>query len=352
MKYKNYTALDFANDAFFIRWVKHPDEESDFFWNTFMRESPACSAAIKEARQLILSFNYQKRSLPAEALTEMRNNLWMHMLVERQGEERPKQRYGWWLAAASIAVLTLVMAGFVALYHFDDAARPYPTSVHKSDNEIITHKGQNSMILLADGSRVWLNDSSILTYSRDFTSPKTRDVYLEGEAFFQVAKDASHPFIVHTSDIKIKVLGTAFSVKSYPTDKTVETTLVSGKVRIEQSDERGKRVGDIELKPNQKAVFHKESRVIKVRDVKASAKSAWKRNRLVFDEEPVRNILHQLEMWYGVDIDVTSEKLDCRLTGTIEKESLEQMLELLKMTHGIAYRIDGKRVFITGNFCL
>src|SRR5690606_29566818 len=111
-----------------------------------------------------------------------------------------------------------------------------------------------------------------------------------------------HPFIVHTATLKIKVVGTTFSVRSYAEDKTVETTLVSGMVHIEQADAHGTRVGDIELKPNQKAVFNKVSKVINVRQIETVPPATWKRNRLVFDEEPVATVLQQLEKWYGVQI--------------------------------------------------
>lgn len=350
MKYKHYAALDFANDAFFIRWIKHPDEESEFFWRTFMNENHACLAAIEEARALILSLDFEKLHLPQEALNTMRNQLWMHVMAEKQRETRPKQRHGWWLAAAAVALCSLALSGYLFL-KIDGNVNGTLASGGPKKPESIRREGKNSMILLEDGSRIWLNDSSTITYHHNINARPTRDIYLEGEAFFEVAKDADHPFIVHTSTIKIKVLGTEFSVKSYPADTTVETTLVSGKVHIEQSDERGRRVSDIELKPNQRAVFHKESKIINVRDLKNAARTVPKRNTLVFDEEPVKNVLHQLELWYDAEFHIDTDKLDCKLTATIENESLEEVLNLLKMTHGISYRIAGTDVFISGAFC-
>lgn len=349
MKYKDYTALDFANDAFFIRWVRHCDEESNFFWQAFVRENPSSSPCIEEARNLILSFEFHHHQLTDGELMEMRKKLWMHFLADKASESVTAPRSRWWLAAASILVPILLLTGYLSL--FDGTLTKRITSKKTGQSETLHVDGNNSLILLSDGSRIWLRDSSTISYHEDFGNQPTRDVHLEGEAFFEVTRDVHHPFIVHTSDVKIKVLGTSFSVKSYAADKTVETTLVSGKVHIEQSDEKGKRVGDIELKPNQKAVFHKESKVINVREISAIEPPEWKRSRLVFDGESISNVLLQLERWYEVDIHVDTNKLGCKLTATIEKESLHDVLNLLTLSHGINYTVEGRNVFITGDLC-
>lgn len=349
MKYKDYTALDFANDAFFIRWVKHCDEESNFFWQTFIRENPSCYPSIEEARKLVVSFEFPSHQVSEGELIKMRRKLWMHLLAEKQSESLPAERWRWWLAAAGLLVPVLLLTGYFSLSDGTLARRIMSKETRPS--EIIRILGNNSLILLSDGSRIWLRDSSIISYREDFTNQATRDVHLEGEAFFEVARDVRRPFIVHTSDVKIKVLGTSFSVKSYPADKTVETTLVSGKVHIEQSDEMGKRVGDIELKPNQKAVFYKESKVINVREITATQVASWKRSRLVFDGESISKVLQQLERWYDVDIHLNTNKLGCKLTATIEKESLHDILNLLALSHGVKYKIEGRNVFISGELC-
>ena len=134
-----------------------------------------------------------------------------------------------------------------------------------------------------------LNAASRISYLREFDHGATRDVYLEGEAFFEVAHRDNQPFIVHTSSLRIKVLGTSFNVKSYSEEETIETTLIQGKVRIEQSDSSGNRIGDIELKPNQRAVFNKQSKVIDVREVPETSSEAWKQNEMVFDGETIDN---------------------------------------------------------------
>jgi len=265
------------------------------------------------------------------------------------------ERSGWrWvkLAAAVIIVPLVVAAISVSIMGPDHGllslVNEGPDTVEKRVNPV----GQKSVLFLSDGTKVWLNAASKLTYTKSFSQRDTRDVYLEGEAFFDVAHDESKPFIVHTSSIKIKVLGTSFNVKSYSDEKTIETTLLDGKVRIEQSDATGNRIGDVELKPNQRAVFDKKSKVINIKEVVADNSVSWKQERMVFDGESIDNVLLQLERWFSVEIHVQNKgNLECKLTASIENESLEEVLRLIETSHDIRYRIIGNEVFIEGTLC-
>ncbi len=362
MKYRDFTAQEFANDSFFIRWVKHPDVDSDWFWTSFTKEHPASKSAIEEARELISLMEFPK-AVPADSETEsIRNNLLMMLRAEKeeqrhqQGEIRkqwiPDIPMRWIRIAAAIIILPL---GALAVYLSNESDNRISTFKPQGEGVIekkINPLGQQSVLFLDDGTKVWLNASSKITYLKNFHDGDTRDVYLEGEAFFDVAHNAEKPFIVHTSSLKIKVLGTSFNVKSYKEQKTIETTLVKGKVRIEQADVKGKRIGDVELKPNQRAVFNKESRVINIKEIDVSNTGKWKQERLVFDEESIDQVLSQMEKWYNVRIHFESRgALNCKLTATIQKESLEEVLKLLQSLHDIHYEIEGREVYIEGTFC-
>lgn len=360
MKYKDYSARDFANDSFFIRWVKNADEESDWFWKSFMKENPGCKAEIERARELISYFDFSVHDLPGEALDSMRNGLLMALRAEKEEdkESRPveipafsKRGYQWLKVAAAIIIFPLVGAG---LFFLMDRKEDHFSILSNESGveERINPSGQKSVLFLIDGTKVWLNAASKIVFAKDFIEHSTRDVYLDGEAFFDVAHNAEKPFIVHTSSIKIKVLGTSFNVKSYSEEETIETTLVKGKVHIEQSDGRGNSVGEVELKPNQRAVFNKESRIINVKEVAVNNSGSWKQERMVFDEESIDNVILQMERWYSVKIHVKNKgKLNCRLTANIEKESLEEFLKLLETSHDIRYTISGREVFLEGTLC-
>lgn len=360
MKYKDYSAKDFANDGFFIRWVKNPDEESDWFWKSFMKENPGCTEEIAKGRELISLFDFSVHDLPEASMDSMRTGLLMALRAEKEADidNRPvnitaysRAGYRWLSLAAAIIVLPLIAIIFysINLKNDDSSIRQsFKSTIEKRVNP----SGQKSVLFLDDGTKVWLNAASKISYATDFIAHPTRDVYLEGEAFFDVAHNSDKPFIVHASSIKIKVLGTSFNVKSYSEEKTIETTLVHGKVRIEQSDVSGNRIGDVELKPNQRAVFNKESKIINIKEVVADNSSSWKQDRMVFDEETIDNVILQMERWYSVKIHVKNKgNLDCKLTASIEEESLEEVLKLLEASHNIEYKIVENEVFIDGALC-
>ncbi|HTF18060.1 MAG TPA: FecR family protein [Chryseolinea sp.] len=361
MKYDDYSIQDFAGDSFFIRWVKHPDEESDWFWKSFIKENPECSTTIEKARELVSLLDFPSHDLSEVELSSMRNNLLMRLRADREEHKDNKVLQarslaidGRWLKlAAAIIIIPLVSSLMFLVMKDSDGRLPLLGAGQKGSIERrVNPVGQKSVLFLSDGTKVWLNAASKLSYTSDFSEQDTREVYLEGEAFFEVAHNKNKPFIVHTSSIKIKVLGTSFNVKSYSEEKTIETTLVNGKVRIEQADARGNRIGDVELKPNQCAVFTKTSKIINIKEVEADNSMSWKRETLVFDEESIDNVILQMERWFNVEIHVDDKgSLDCKLTANIQEESLEEVLKLIETTHNIHYSIIGNQVFIEGKLC-
>lgn len=365
MDYRDYSATDFAHDSFFIAWVKNADRESEAFWTDFLARNPQCSGAIDEARQLISLLDFNTDELQEQELDRMRNRLLGSLqagkasALEVPGAPRVIQMHRkvnlTWIrriAAASIIIPLFLASVFLAIDKFTPAGKVAGASDTLEIEKKVSASGEKSMVFLADGTRIWLNGDTRLSYARDFETKDTRDVYMEGEAFFDVAHNPEKPFIVHTSALKIKVLGTSFNVKSYSNDQTIETTLVHGKVRIEQSERKGNRINDIELAPNQRAIFNKESRSINIKEVVAESTGSWRRERLVFDEERMSSVIIQMEKWYGVDIHVEDRGgLSCKLTASIEKETLDEFLKLLQLTHGVSYSISGRNVFITGSLC-
>lgn len=269
---------------------------------------------------------------------------------------------GWRIAAI---ILAFVCVGSIFMLLF----KSKPSSV--SYSVITTPLGQRSVVQLSDGSKVWLNAGSKLKYPDQFNS-KLREVFLEGEAFFNVAKNAQMPFIVHTSDINIRVLGTEFNVKSYPDEGIIETTLVSGAVDIESP---GKNETLFKLKPNQKAVYRKKKvekeaslpekisdsfadlpkvtplkTDFKIHEANVEAETAWTDGVLVIRREPFETLAVKLERKYDLDfvfIDTTLK--DLRISGTIKDVSIEQVLDGLKLTAPITYKLKDKTVMIYEN---
>ncbi len=250
--------------------------------------------------------------------------------------------------------------------------------------EVSVGKGSKSMVKLTDGTTIWLNSETTIKYPDKFANNQ-RDVYIEGEAFFEVAKDKTRPFIVHTSDMDMVVLGTSFNVKSYPDEGTIETTLIEGSLRIEKELKSGKKQL-ISLKPNQRITFVKEEGRILLKDLnenkelKSSNKKeeltekqneselpilkrkekilvsenvdpevfvSWKNNKLIFKDEPFESIAVKLERWYNVKIIIKTEKLkNYRFTGVFENETVEQAISALQLTTNFKYKFDKNKIVI------
>jgi transmembrane sensor len=218
-------------------------------------------------------------------------------------------------------------------------------------NEERTTKGKQRQIALGDGTQVWLNANSELRYPKDFLQKENREVFLDGEAFFDVSENREKPFIVHTSGLTIKVLGTAFNVKSYADDPVVETTLVSGKVTIVSPAEDS--IHHVTLLPNQQALFTKDSKKIALEaSVNTENYTAWKNGLMIFDNKPFSYIKETLERWYDVTITMEDKKsLSCTFSGKFKDKSLQEVLEIFKNTESINYWIKDDQVLITGKLC-
>lgn len=234
--------------------------------------------------------------------------------------------------------------------------------------EIETRKGTRTKIKLPDGSDVWLNAGSKLNYDKSFDG-NLREVYLTGEAYFDVVRNEEKPFIIHTSRINVRVLGTQFNVKAYEEDKTTETSLIKGSVEVFLKNDPSKKYL---LKPNQKLVLSNESLRVKEKpagdvvnnqltfnpraeitelnylsDTKTDVESSWTRNILSFEDELFSEVAKKMERWYDVTIQFKNKRWEREyMSGSFEQESLEQAMKALKYTTGFNFKIEGKVITI------
>jgi transmembrane sensor len=240
-------------------------------------------------------------------------------------------------------------------------------------NETIIPVGQKGKLILADGTRVWLNSGTSIRYSSAFGN-KDREIYLEGEAYFDVAHDKNKPFLVHSGMITVKVLGTSFNLKAYPDEKRVETTLIRGSVKILETN--GKNYVELTtLKPNEQAIYQTNTRQLHVSELsagehekinsskthfnalRASTQDAtprvesiiqWKDQKLIFDNESLEQMAIKLERWYGKNIHIESEDLKkSRYSGKfIYNETIYQVLEVISLTTDINYYEKDHEIYI------
>lgn len=274
---------------------------------------------------------------------------------------RPRSRR-WYFAAAAILVLALSWFGFRQF-----SQKTSPELALRQVNEITTRPGSKTRVELPDGSIVWLNAGSKLTYNRDFNQ-QLREVSLTGEGFFDVARNKEKPFIIHTSTINVKVLGTVFNVKAYPQDKRTETSLIRGSVEVTiQSRPDDK----IILSPSEKLIVEngnarlekQKNSSVKTNEIAANiitlnritvnpidstiAETEWVNNRMVFRDETFEDLVVQMQRWYNINIEIRDESLkNKRLTGIFESETVTQALDALKFSLPFKYDQEGNNIFI------
>jgi transmembrane sensor len=268
----------------------------------------------------------------------------------------------WWLPVVAVIVVALT---FLILNTNLISGRGLRTPPIQS--QVSTKPGSKTQITLPDGSVVWLNASSNLTYGEHFGN-KVREVNLVGEAFFDVVKDAAHPFIIHTATVDVKVLGTAFNVRSYPNDANTETSVLRGKVEVTVKNRENT---TYYLRPNEKVIVansvttsaeKKQQRI--QQDVKPMVsiqpltyyhadssiiETSWVENKLVFQEnETFREVALKMERWYGVHIQFADDQVgEYRMYGSFTNETIKQALDALKIGFNFNYRVNKDKIVIT-----
>jgi transmembrane sensor len=270
------------------------------------------------------------------------------------------------LRIAAIVIPFFLLGGILS--HYFMATKVKPESI--TYTEIKAPFGARTEIVLPDGSTVWLNAGSKIKYMSVYNK-ENREIQLHGEAYFKVSKNADLPFDVKTGDLNIQALGTEFNVKSYDDEGIIETTLIEGKIAINQGQ---KQKNSIYLEPRQQALYVKSNRNLTVRDLKEVREAkpevlkfkqgiiyiaekidpepiiAWKENRLILKGEELNSLVVKLERKYDVTFIFGSEKLkQFRFSGTLENETLTQVLDVIKLSAPISYKLQGKTVLIFEN---
>jgi transmembrane sensor len=257
-------------------------------------------------------------------------------------------RRRWMRALAACASLLLLAA--VLFYSVQRFNKGESITVGTDQNE-------PTKLVLPDGSIVRLKPGSRIRYDGNMATATTRELVLEGEGFFEIAHDKTHPFVVHVGELDIRVLGTVFNIKSDISTPTIETTLFKGSVRIEKDNGTTQLVT---LTPNQRAIYSAESQKLSVNSLPefrkipsgTNASATPNASSMTFDERPIEELLSHLEGKFGVNIYIHNRsKLTCPITADLEKETLEEILNLLKINYGIDYALYGTELFIEGNIC-
>jgi len=210
-----------------------------------------------------------------------------------------------------------------------------------------TESGQQKELTLPDGSIVRMNASSTLRFPEHFAADK-REVYLEGEAYFEVVSDAKRPLIIHGTEANVKVLGTAFNVNAYP-GKGMEVAVRTGKVNMVSHSGNGT---DVLMVPMMKKGVSNKAMGLWQVEAASDQDFDWLEGKLIFNETPLGEVVQELSRWYGVEIELTDENLAaCRISSTFYRNSIEEVLETLSLIVDLHYEHQGERYVISGKGC-
>lgn len=242
------------------------------------------------------------------------------------------------LKYAAIAVLLIAIP---LSYYFGKSENK-----HDSFTKIACDYGNRSMLYLPDSSKVWLNSGSELLFNNDFINGK-REVILNGEAFFSVAKDPEHPFHVTCKDISVEVLGTEFNVEAYKDENQISTTLVEGTIKLMSKGASAPAI----LSPGDKMVYDKvNSQVALYKNSDIDLETAWKQGRLVFKNEKFEDLRLKLERWFDVNIELLDDNVkNSRYTGSLENETIFEVISYFDTPSSIESKIEGNKIIFYTN---
>lgn len=214
-------------------------------------------------------------------------------------------------------------------------------------NNLVVPRGGEYVLTLADGTKVWLNSDSELKYPTAFIKGK-REVWLSGEAYFEVNKDTEKSFVVHANDMQVRVLGTHFNVKSYKTENSIATTLVEGSVQIEKMVGK-KPIALGKIKPGQQAVYSEGN--MEVNEVDVSQVVAWRHGEFVFKKRSLESIMDELARWYDINVFyINNDVRNYHFSAWFKREAnIDEVIKILEKTKKVKVDIKGKTVTIREN---
>lgn len=308
--------------------LKGADLEKLTKWLSASKENAKYYAQIKDIWQA----SVHDASVLADSEKE-----WTRFLstIQKDSEIKPVKKFTTLQIISGVAAILLIgiITGILVSKYVQNDEPAFIT--------VSAPQGSVSYLLLDDSTEVYLNAGTSMRYSPN-SSKKKREVFLDGEAWFDVAKKENKLFVVHTAFYDVKVMGTQFNIKSYPTDKFVETTLEKGKIQL-SSSENFKLDASVILKPGEQVQLNRESGKMILKNVDTRLFTSWKENKLIFLNLNFRELVVLLERKYGIDIEVNDpEILKYHYTGTIKNESVLEIMELIKHTLPIKYKIEGQ----------
>lgn len=299
--------------------------------------SSALKHSLQESDQIIDqldALNRMKKVDTSAALTKFK------ILISKYSVKKNWLYY--WQRVAAVLLLPLLVFSLFQ-YYSKDAGRTTDTAARLEYNEIKTSPGLRSTFSLPDGTKVWLNGNTRITYPIAFPGD-VRLIELEGEAYFEVAKNKDKPFIVDMGRLQVHAIGTAFNCMAYPDDDRIETALAEGKVKVIRTV-KGENKGEYLLDPGQVISYQNSSGQFQLHEGNLDKYLAWRSGRFVFRNDPMEVVCQKLGRWFNAEIIIKDESLKgYSFTGTFQEEGLSEILDLISLTSPVRFKLHERSV--------
>jgi len=358
MDYTKFAVEDFASTESFIDWVNQSDPEAVKFWDLYLAAHPEVRPTVEKARALVLNLKKAEEVAPEAAVVD---RMWSN--IQHRVEREPQAPAWPYTRRTAVALMCLVLlCSAVALWlMFPESRDEVQSAYHQQSADFIEQVNETDKPLsvrLADGSTVVLDARSRLKYKATYLQDSTRQVYLLGKAFFDVVKNPYKPFIVHSSEILVKVLGTSFRVEAPEHAEQILVSVKTGKVSV--SATTGNAAGNAQkdgviLLPNQQVSYERKDHLF-TRTLVAAPQvldsTAVTRADFTFDNTPIAKVFQTMEKAYGIEIIFNEEVMkNCYITAPLGAESMREKLKIICETLEASYEIIDAKVVINSSGC-
>lgn len=335
---------ELIKDEYFHKLIIDPDEECILFWKNWENESDERKGTVDKAKQTILSFRFKPRTISKE----QKGVLWegIEHQIEKSSISAKNNRkrsvgYYWYGVAAAITLIVIVAFAYDGwLERYSESA-----AVELATIERIAPKGKISLFEFEDGTTVKLFSGSKIRYPQKF-GEQVREVYLEGEGFFEVAKNAGRPFVVKTNSLVTTALGTSFNIRTYDNNDMCDVSLLTGSVSVGKLKKAGDVVNVVILRPGEEAILENDE-VVKQR-FNIEETMSWQEGYIYLENKSFDETIQILERWFDVNFVVKNGyKADGkRGTGKFKGQNLENILQVIGHSFGFSFEIDDNKILI------
>lgn len=344
MKDKEGIIRDLIQDEYFQRLIINPDKECIEFWRQWESEDSERKYLIGEAKKIILSVGFNNHDLPGDKKDLIWENISTRIdtgHIEFSRKRRDLIRNIGYGIAASVAIILAVIFFNTSSFHNSKSDLTDQSELI----EKIAPAGKISTFEFEDGTIVKLFSGTKITYPKKFDVHK-REVYVDGEAFFNVSKNKDRPFIVKTNSLVTTAIGTSFNVRTYENNNNCDVSLVTGKVKVEKLNKSIETLNEIILEPGEEAHL-KNGGVVK-QSFNIEERVSWKDGYIYLHDKSFEESVEILKRWFHVDFEVENQykSKGKKGTGKFKNQNLKNILDVMGHSFGFTFEISGDKVFV------